>query len=93
MPVDLSKLFTVATGKPNAWFPKGAFEETSRTKDKYWRGKWKKAGRLEVGFIAKGPGKAQIALQSNKLAGAEEVEKERAAWKKAFEKLEKMLTA
>ena len=34
-------------------------------------------------FTAKGEGKAQIAVDSGKLAGAEAVEKERAAWKKA----------
>ena len=49
-------------------------------------------GRLEVGFYAKGPGKAQIALQSNKLSGSEAVEKERVAWKKALEKLSLMLS-
>ena len=92
MPVSLSKLFTVATSRHADWFPKGAFEETSRTKDKYWRGKWK-SGRLEVGFYAKGADKAQIALQSNKLSGSDAVEKERAAWKKAMGALEKLLTA
>jgi hypothetical protein len=93
MPVGLSTLFAAATDAKTrkAWFPRGAFEETSKTKDKYWRGKWKKDGRLEVGFYAKGPGKAQIALQSNKLSGTEAVESERAAWKKALEKLQAML--
>jgi len=89
------ELFAAATDpKLRAkWFPKGAFEETSKTTNKYWRGKWKKAGRLEVGFYAKGPGKAQIALQSNKLSGPEAVETERAAWKKALEKLQAMLAS
>ncbi|HXL98795.1 MAG TPA: hypothetical protein VN932_02620 [Rhizomicrobium sp.] len=93
MPVGLSALFAAATDAKTrkTWFPPGAFEETSKTKDKYWRGKWKKDGRLEVGFYAKGPGKAQIALQSNKLSGSEAVESERAAWKKALEKLEDLL--
>jgi len=93
LPVELPALFAAATDpKLRAkWFPKGAFEETSKTKDKYWRGKWKKDARLEVGFYAKGAGKSQIALQVNKLASADEVEKERAAWKKAFEKLNELL--
>ncbi|HUO02651.1 MAG TPA: hypothetical protein VMU31_07725, partial [Rhizomicrobium sp.] len=72
------------------WFPKGKFEETSRTEDKYWRGKWK-SGRLEVGFYAKGAGKAQIALQSNKLASQDMVEKERALWKKAMDRLQAII--
>jgi hypothetical protein len=95
VPVGLSRLFAVATDPETRgnWFPKGAFEETSKTRDKYWRGKWKKDARLEVGFYAKGAGKSQIALQVNKLPSADAVEKERAAWKKAFEKLEKLVTA
>jgi len=93
IPVSLPKLFAAATNEKtrHIWFPPGAFEETSKTKDKYWRGTWKKAARLEVGFYAKGAGKSQIALQVNKLASAEAVEKERAAWKKAFEKLNSLI--
>jgi hypothetical protein len=90
MQASLPKLYAAATAAPQTWFPKGAFEETSRTQDKYWRGKWK-SGRLEIGFYAKGEGKAQIALQSNKLPGAMTVEKERALWKKAIDTLQKMV--
>ena len=92
MDVPLAKLFAAATSAPDKWFPKGKFEETSRTKDKYWRGKWK-SGRLEVGFYAKGAGRAQIALQSNKLAGEAMVEKERALWKKAIDRLQAIAEA
>ncbi len=89
MPVGLSQLFAAATDPETRgkWFPRGAFAETSKTKGKYWRGTWKKDARLEVGFYAKGPGKSQIALQVNKLPSAAAVEKERAAWREAFEKL------
>lgn len=95
MPVGLSALFAATTDPKTrtVWFPPGEFEETSKTKNKYWRGKWKKDGRLEVGFYAKGPGKAQIALQSNKLAGSAAVESERAAWKKALEKLQVLVAS
>ncbi len=92
MDVPLSKLYAAATAEPDAWFPKGAFEESSRTKDKYWRGKWK-SGRLEIGFYAKGVGRAQIALQSNKLPNAEAVEKERMVWKKAIDRLQEIVEA
>lgn len=93
MPVGLSRLFAAVTDRETRgkWFPKGVFEETSKTKDKYWRGTWKKDARLEVGFYAKGAGKAQVALQVNKLPFADAVEKERAAWKKAFGKLQSLL--
>jgi hypothetical protein len=87
----LSKLFAAATTGRAKWFPKGAFEETSLTKDKYWRGKWKKEGRLEIGFLSKGAGKSQITVQSNKLPDAAAVETERTAWKKALERLNKSL--
>src|ERR1700761_8541587 len=84
MPAALPKLFAVATDPKTrkAWFPPGAFEETSKTENKYWRGKWKGAQKLEFGFYAKGDGKAQIALEIGKLESAEAVETARAAWKK-----------
>ncbi|HEY2035047.1 MAG TPA: hypothetical protein VGH02_15305 [Rhizomicrobium sp.] len=93
MPTSLSKLFAAATAEKTRkdWFPPGAFEETSKTKDKYWRGKWKKDRKLEFGFYAKGNGKAQIALEIGKLPTEADVEKERAAWKKAMEKLQASL--
>ena len=95
MPAALPKLFAMATDpeRRKAWFPPGAFEETSKTDNKYWRGKWKKTAKLEFGFYARGDAKSQIALEIGKLASAEAVEKERVAWKKAMEKLEKALVA
>ncbi len=65
---------------------------SSQTKDKYFRGAWKKTARLEVGFYAKGPGKAQIALQVNKLENKSDVETARDTWKKALTKLEALLS-
>ena len=95
MPVSLSTLFAKATAAeaPKAWFPPGAFEVTSKTSDKYWRGKWKKDRRLEFGFYAKGDGKSQIMLEISKLPAEADVEKERAAWKKAMEKLARLVAA
>ncbi|HEX3652975.1 MAG TPA: DUF4287 domain-containing protein [Rhizomicrobium sp.] len=94
MPVGLSRLFAAATDAKtrNMWFPPGAFEETSRTTNKYWRGKWKKERKLEFGFYAKGEGKSQIMIEISKLPAEADVEKERAAWKKAFEKLARTLS-
>ena len=92
MAVPLGRLYAAATAERETWFPKGSFEESSRTKDKYWRGKWK-SGRLEIGFYPKGAGKAQIALQSNKLLDQAAVEKERVLWKKAIDKLQGMVEA
>ena len=88
MNVPLPRLFKTATG--GGWFPKGGFQETSKTADKYWRGKWK-GGQISFYFYAKGADKAQITVDSGKLAGEAAVEKERADWKKAVARLEAML--
>ena len=91
----LSRLYaaTADPAKRKKWFPKGAFEPSSQTKNKYFRGAWKKNARLEINFYAKGAGKAQIALQVNKLAKRDDVERERKAWKAAVAKLETLLAA
>jgi hypothetical protein len=93
-PVTLAKLYAIVGDARlwPKWMPKGAFEETSRTKDKYLRAKWKTDARISVGFYAKGADKAQIAFDVGKLSGAEMVESERAAWKKALERLGELLT-
>ncbi len=89
----LAKLYvaTADAKKRAAWFPQGAFAESSKTKDKYLRGGWGgKGARLEIGFYAKGEGKSQIVVQANKLAKEADVARERAAWKTALEKLTKI---
>jgi hypothetical protein len=92
-PLPLAKLYAVAAdpGLWPQWLPKGAFEETSRTPEKYLRAKWKKDARLAVYFYAKGADKAQITFDIGKLADNDAVESERAAWKKAVEKLAGLL--
>jgi hypothetical protein len=86
---SLSDLYemTVNAAKRGEWFPRGAFEPSSQTKNKYVRGSWNGSARLEIGFYAKGEGKAQIAVQVNRLARKADVEVQRSAWKKALEKL------
>ncbi len=82
---------TANAAKRKKWFPKGAFESSSQTKNKYFRGAWKKSARIEIGFYAKGAGKAQIALQVSKLAKKADVELERTEWKKALGKLQELV--
>ena len=88
----LSALYTATSSaaKRKQWFPQGEFELSSQTKDKYFRGSWNGA-RLEIGFYAKEGGKAQIAVQVNRLAKRADVDRERAAWKAALLKLQKLL--
>lgn len=87
----LSALYAATSNaaKRKQWFPKGELEVSSQTKDKYFRGAWNGA-RLEIGFYAK-EGKAQIAVQVNKLAKRADVDRERVAWKAALVKLQKLL--
>lgn len=89
----LSALYsaTASAAKRKQWFPHGELAVSSQTKDKYFRGSWNGSARLEIGFYAKEGGKAQIAVQVNKLAKRDEVERERAAWKAALLKLQKLL--
>jgi len=89
LPVEVAKLYRAfADAKMRArWFPKGKVEPTSATEDKYWRSKWNGSARLEVGFYARGTGKSQVAIQVSRLAKKSDVEKERAAWKKALARL------
>lgn len=90
---NVSALYTATANaaKRKQWFPKGDLEPSSQTKDKYFRGSWNGAARLEIGFYAK-DGKAQIAVQVRKLARRADVDREKAAWKAALVKLEKMLS-
>jgi hypothetical protein len=82
---------TANATKRKKWFPKGVFEPSSQTKDKYLRGAWNKTARLEIGFYAKGVGKAQIALQVNKLPDHSSVDAARATWQTALAKLHALL--
>jgi hypothetical protein len=82
---------TANAAKRKQWFPKGDLEPSSQTQGKYFRGSWNGAARLEIGFYPK-EGKAQIAVQVRKLAKRADVDREKAAWKAALVKLERMLS-
>lgn len=85
---------TADAKRRKSWFPAGAFEQSSATENKYFRGSWNGNGaRLEINFYAKGSGKAQINVQVNKLSAEADVERERTAWKAALEKLRAKLEA
>jgi hypothetical protein len=88
----LSALYAATSNaaRRKQWFPKGKFELSSRTQDRYFRGAWNGA-RLEIGFYAKEGGKAQIAIGVSKLANRADVDRERAAWKAALAKLQNLL--
>jgi Domain of unknown function (DUF4287) len=91
--VDLADVYgaTADAKTRKTWFPKGVFEQSSATANKYFRGSWNGGARLEINFYAKGAGKAQINVQANKMAAEADVEREREAWKAALEKLKSKL--
>lgn len=91
---SLAKLYaaTATAAKRKQWFPKGEFEASSQTKDKYLRGTWNERARVEIGFYAKGENKAQIAIAVNKLAKKSDVESQRELWKAAVAKLDAMVS-
>jgi hypothetical protein len=90
---SLPKLYAAAASDATRakWFPKGKFEGSSQTRDKYFRGAWGKGARLEINFYSKGPDKAQLAVQISKLAGKADVETQRGIWKSALGKLQELL--
>jgi len=82
---------TARAGERRKWFPAGAFEPSSHTKDKYLRGRWQQGRRVDIGFYARGRGRSQIAVQVSRLASKGEVEPVRASWKTALRKLKSLL--
>ncbi len=91
--VDLAALFSAASdaGRRRKWFPVGELKVSSQTENKYLSASWNGAARLEINFMAKPGGKAQIAVQLRKLAKKSDVERERMLWKDALGKLQTLL--
>jgi uncharacterized protein YndB with AHSA1/START domain len=54
-------------------------------------GKGPKESSVSVNFYAKGTGKSQVAVEHSKLPGAAEAEKSKEFWRKALEKLKRVL--
>ncbi|MGH7908324.1 MAG: hypothetical protein ACRENW_00565 [Thermodesulfobacteriota bacterium] len=63
----------------------------SETKNKSLRITWPDNTTVDVYFYGKGPGKSQVAVQHNKLASAKDVERVRARWKAALDRLSKTI--
>jgi len=82
---------TARAGERRKWFPKGAFEPSSHTRDKYFRGRWKQGMRVDIGFYARGAGRSQIAVQVSGLPKKADVESTRASWTAALTKLQHLL--
>jgi hypothetical protein len=93
--VPLAKLYTAWTDDRlrAKWLPNAPMEVTSATLGKYVRAKWNGDSRLAVGFYAKGPRKAQVAVDHGKLANSRECARMKSYWSAALNRLESLLTS
>jgi hypothetical protein len=93
LPCELAELYaaTADARRRKKWFPPGEVKISSLTENKYFRASRNGEARLEINFYAKPGGKVQISVQVGKLPKKSDVERERAAWKKALAKLQILL--
>jgi hypothetical protein len=61
------------------------------TRNKSMRITWPDKTSVDVYFYSKGPRKTQVAVQHNKLPGEADVDRARAEWKSALDRLSKLL--
>jgi len=80
------------TKRREKWFPKAKLTVRKATTNKSMRISWGDGKTsLEVNFYPKGIGKGQVVVQHSKLADAKQVEKKKAYWSEALDKLKEML--
>jgi len=91
--VPLAKAYAAWTDEKlrAKWLPDAPMEITSATPGKYVRAKWDGGTRLSVGFVSKGPEKAQVAVDHEKLANSSECAKMKSYWFAALNRLESFL--
>jgi len=63
----------------------------SATADKYFRADWGDGTRIDVGFAAKGSGRAQVAVAHQRIVSAEVAAEVKAAWTERLLALKKLL--
>jgi hypothetical protein len=96
LPVALPALFAAWESEEarGRWLPAPGFAVRTAKPNKSLRGTWG-GGRtsLEVLFYAKGEGKSQVTVQHGKLKSAKEVQRLKAYWTAALDRLRERLTA
>jgi uncharacterized protein YndB with AHSA1/START domain len=75
------------------WLPGAKITVSTATPNKSLRIVWGDGTRVEAGFLAKGAGKSQVAVEHRKLAGVQAVAKAKEYWTTALGKLKEMLEA
>jgi hypothetical protein len=75
------------------WLPGADFEITTETENKSIRAKWDGGkSRVSINFYAKGPAKAQVAVDHMKLASSKDSAAKKAYWFEALNRLEEHLS-
>ncbi|HEX2030171.1 MAG TPA: hypothetical protein VHL78_02055 [Actinomycetota bacterium] len=94
LPVDAAVLFRAFTEPRtrNRWLEPGTLRTRTAKRDRTARFDFRDgASRVVVGFTAKGPDKATVAVQHERLADADAVEEMRAWWKERLARLADVL--
>jgi hypothetical protein len=94
--VPISKLYEAFSNAKlrKRWLPGADLEITTETKDKSIRGKWNAGeSRVSINFYAKGPAKAQVAVDHMKLSSSKECAAQKQYWFDALNRLEEIISA
>jgi hypothetical protein len=89
LPIPLTRLYQAFSQKRirDRWLPGVPFEIRSATRGKYLRLNWPDGTSVEVGFLSKGRGKAQVAVQHTRLPDQATALRMKAFWGERLEAL------
>jgi hypothetical protein len=89
LPLALSRLYSAFTQKRTRerWLPGVPLKVRSATREKYLRLNWPDGTSVEVGFLSKGRGKAQVAVQHTRLPDQATALRMKAFWGERLEAL------
>ena len=92
--VPLAKLYAAFSARGRAkWMDGVKLTVRGATPNKSMRLRWEDGAPIDVGFIAKGESKSQVALEHRKLASKAEADRMRAFWTERLNALAAMLKA
>ena len=90
--VPLPKLYAAFNARGRAkWMPGVKLTVRGATPNKSMRLRWEDGAPIDVGFMAKGESKSQVALEHRKLASKDDADRMRAFWTERLNALAAML--
>jgi hypothetical protein len=90
--IPLAKLYAAFNARGRAkWIPGVKLTVRGATPNKSMRLRWEDGSPIDVGFMAKGDAKSQVALEHRKLASKAEADRMRAFWTERLNALAAML--